>query len=129
MRYVIAMLLFAAACGGKTYAFDTVEQARAQAKENGTQNAQMYRSENKLPDCGIYARGDSTISPECPNGDGWASNELRCPDKLVKLKCSTVSVSLGCMTEEDFRSKVYAQEDGKCQPYEKVPHPLPKMMK
>lgn len=127
MKMMIAALLLSA-CGKDEASFSTVEDARAQAKENGVLNAQAYRSENKLPDCDIYPRGDSTIAPDCPNGDGWASNELRCPNaKTVKLKCSTVSFSLGCMTDEDFKSKIYAQDDGKCQPRNKVPHPLPKL--
>ena len=131
MRNVMMILvLMTSACAGKVYSFDTVEDARRQAKDNATQNAQIYRSDNKMPDCDIYARGDSTISNECPNGDGWASIDLRCPGKgQMKIKCSTVSVALGCMTDDDFKSKVYAQEEGKCQPLEKVPHPLPKLSK
>jgi hypothetical protein len=117
------------ACGGKEYSFQTVEDARAQAKENAVQNAQTYRAENSLADLSIYARGDSTIAPDCPNGDGWASIDLRTADgkPQLKLKCSTVSFALGCMTETDFKSKAYANEDGRCQPLNKVPHPLPKL--
>ena len=129
-RMMIAGAMMLAACGKETVSFSTVEDARGQAKENATKNGQIYRSDNKLPDCEIYARGDSTISNTCPNGDGWASIDLRCADgKKVKLKCSTVSVALGCMTDEDFKTKVYAQDEGNCQPLEKVPHPLPKLTK
>lgn len=126
---VVVATVMTVACGSKEYSFDTVEDARRQAKDNGIQNAQKFRADNKLPDCEIYPRGDSTITNTCPNGDGWASNELRCPNKTIKLKCSTVSDALGCMTEEDFKSRAYAEEDGKCQPLTKVPHPLPKLAK
>lgn len=122
----LMLLLLLVGCGGKGYGFATVEDARAQAKENGVQNAQMYRAENKLADYNIFARGDSTIMPDCPNGDGWASIDLRGPS-TIRLKCSTVSVALGCMPDEDFKTKPYAQEEGRCQPLNKVPHPLPKL--
>ena len=113
----------------KDVSFETTEDARRQAKENAIQNAQIYRSQNKLADYDIYGRGDSTISNSCPNGDGWASNDLvqKETGKKISLKCSTVSVSLGCMTDDDFKSKAYAQEEGKCAPLTRVPHPLPKL--
>lgn len=117
------------ACSKPDASFETTEDARRQAKENGIQNAQLYRSQNKLSDYDIYGRGDSTITNSCPNGDGWASNDLSQKDtgKVIRLKCSTVSVALGCMTEDDFKSKPYAQEEGKCAPLVRVPHPLPKL--
>ena len=46
-----------------------------------------------------------------------------------KIKCSTVSGALGCFSEEDFAKKQYAQDEGHCQPLEKVPFPLPKIAK
>jgi hypothetical protein len=121
----ICLLILLVGCS-KEYSFATVEDARAQAKENGVLNAQQYRAENKLAEHTIYARGDSTIAPECPNGDGWASMDLKGPS-TIKLKCSTVSGALGCMTDEDFKTKPFASEEGKCAPLTKVPHPLPKI--
>jgi hypothetical protein len=50
--------------------FGTVEDARAQAKENAVENAQAFRASANLAEYDIYPRGDSS---ECPNGDGWAS--------------------------------------------------------
>ena len=126
MRILIAVLVLAG-CSSPEVWFSTVEDARAQAKDNAAQNAQLFRASNADPKCGIYSRGDSTISNVCPNGDGWASIDLKCPDGVRKLKCSTVSVALGCMAEDDFKSKSYATDEGKCQPLNKVPHPLPKL--
>lgn len=126
----MVLVVLAAACGGQEeVSFSTLEDARARARENGTMNARRYISDNRLADCDVYARGDSTQSPDCPQGDGWASPELRCKDEhgTVKLKCSTVSDALGCMEESDFKTKAYAADDGKCQPTNKVPHPLPKL--
>lgn len=127
-NFVLLALALAAGCS-KDVSFDTAEDARRQAKENALQNAQQYRSENKLADYEIYSRGDSSITNSCPQGDGWASNELRRkPDNSsIKLKCSTTSVSLGCMTEDDFKSKAYAQEDGSCAPITRVPFPIRKL--
>ena len=46
-----------------------------------------------------------------------------------KVKCSTVSASLGCYLEDDFAKKPFAAEEGRCQPINKVPFPLPKLVK
>lgn len=133
MIFSMVVLASFAACESGPFkeevSFQTVEDARSQAKSNATQNATLYRSANKLSAYDIYARGDSTISNKCPNGDGWASIDLRETNGsgAIKLKCSTVSVALGCLTEDDFKSKSYAQEDGQCAPLNRVPHPLPKL--
>lgn len=113
----------------KSVSFDTVEDARRQVRENSTMIAQIFRSENKLAEYEIYARGDSTQSAECPQGDGWASIDLtdRKANLLIKLKCSTVSLGIGCMTDADFKSKRYAQEEGRCN--REIPFPLPKIAK
>ena len=79
----IAIALCAAlalsACGSKEepVSFATLEDARAQARANGEYNAQLYRAENpRFTDHKIVSHGDSTQSPDCPQGDGWASNTL-----------------------------------------------------
>lgn len=124
------------ACGEKNepVAFATLEDARAQARANGEYNAQLYRAENpRFTDHKIVSHGDSTQSPECPQGDGWASNTIMSVNGKVvekyKLKCSTVSASLGCYMEDDFAKKPFAAEEGHCQSTNKVPFPLPKLAK
>ena len=130
---VVFTLIALLGCGGcsgpkqEEVSFSTVEDARAQAKANATQNAVAYRQSTGQAECQIYARGDSTITNECPNGDGWASMDLICPDGTKKIKCSTVSLALNCLEENDFKGKPYAQDEGHCQPLNKVPHPLPKL--
>lgn len=123
---VFALLL--SACS-KDYSFDTTEDARRQAKENALQNALQYRIDNKLADYDVYSRGDSTITNSCPQGDGWASNDLirKSDNAKVKLKCSTTSTALGCVEENDFKSKAYAQEEGSCAPLTRVPFPIRKL--
>lgn len=113
--------------------FDTLETARKQAKENAEFNARAFRAQlPALASLGIISRGDSTQSPACPQGDGWASIDLvdsETTKAVRKLKCSTVSDSVNCRTDDDFRSSPYANDDGNCQPVTKVPHPLPKIAK
>ena len=114
--------------GAKKVGFDTVEQARTQARENAQLVAQNWRANNQMyAKFHLYMRGDSTISPKCPQGDGWATVDLRDDQGRTekKLKCSTVSMSIGCLESNDFKTKSYASEDGRCNP--DLPHPIKKI--
>lgn len=128
---VIAMSL--TACGPEKVAPDTLETARTQTKANAEWNAQTYRAENpQYANTAISAQTDSTQSPSCPQGDGWASVKLidkANPANKVALKCSTVSSAVGCLTDADFEKKSYSSDDGRCQPVDKVPFPIPKLVK
>lgn len=128
----IVMLLALSACS-KEVSFETLETARAQASENALFNSRSWRAQAPVyAKLGIKARGDSTQSPSCPQGDGWASIDLiddQTGAVRIKLKCSTVSSNVGCREAEDFKSSPYANEDGNCQAVAKVPHPLPKIVK
>lgn len=128
----VLALLTLAACG-KDVSFDTLETARKQAKENAEFNAKTWRAQTKAyGELNIISRGDSTQVPDCPQGDGWASMDLvnpNNPQQKVSLKCSTVSDSVGCREANDYKTSPYANEDGRCQPVTKVPHPLPKIAK
>lgn len=130
VTFISLVILIAVSCVDKPkHNFQVVEDARLQAKENALMLAKQFRAENKMAEWDIYARGDSTISSTCPQGDGWASMELRDPNfhsEAIKLKCSTVSLGIGCMTADDFKNKVYANQEGKCNP--DIPHPLPKIV-
>lgn len=128
---VILMSVFMAGCSGGNASFETVELARNQAKDNSSYVAQVWRSENdEFSQWNLIARGDSTISPSCPQGDGWASIELQNPNNLkekIGIKCSTYSSGLGCVRNEEFKSKKqYSSQENRCN--EHVPHPLPKMI-
>lgn len=129
----IAVLATLAGCNQQTVSFDTLETARKQAKENAEFNARAWRAQAPVTaELGILSRGDSTQAPSCPQGDGWASLDLvdsKSGQIRVKLKCSTVSDSVGCRMDSDFKSSPYANEDGRCQSTDKVPHPLPKIVK
>jgi type II secretory pathway pseudopilin PulG len=113
-------------------AFETVEQARAQARDNAGYNAQMYRANSpQYQTYNVQNNGDSSQSNECPQGDGWASLKLVNPNNvkdIVNIKCSTVSGGIGCLLADEFKSKpAYSGDEGNCQPTNKVPFPLPKI--
>ena len=128
----LAMIVVLPSCKGDNKAsFSALEDSRSMAKANAEWNATSWRATGGYEAFDIISRGDSSQIPECPQGDGWASVDLIAKDKkqVIKLKCSTGSPNIGCLTENDFKTKAYAQEDGKCQPTAKVPYPLPKIGK
>lgn len=120
-----------AGCGKEEVSFSTLESARKQARENADYNARKWRSETKVyTNAILISRGDSTQTSSCPQGDGWVSIDVADPNNgttLAKLKCSTVSDSVGCRVDADFKGSPYANEDGSCAPLNRVPHPLPKI--
>jgi len=131
MKFKLSFLFLAvsllAACGNDEVSFNTQEQARAQAIENAEYNARNWRDTN-APDAKIIMRGDSTISSSCASGDGWATVDLKLPNgSMSQLKCSTVSGTIGCLPKEDFQSRSYAKQDGRCN--SELPFPLPKIVK
>lgn len=117
-------------CSEKSASFETQEQARQQVLDNAEFNAKAYRN-STAPDATIKMRGDSTVGPKCITGDGWVSVDLVNKDTgatLEKLKCSSVSATIGCMTDKDFKErKTYASQDGVCN--KELPFPLPKIAK
>lgn len=131
MNHIIATIAIAIsaaatllACGNDKVSFDTLETARATAKENAEFNARTWRQQAPTyAELGLISRGDSTQSATCPQGDGWASLDLVQKDTgsvRVKLKCSTVSGAIGCRTDTPA-------SEGRCS--SEVPHPLPKIAK
>lgn len=126
--------LLLTACGPKPpepVAFDTLETARAQARSNATFNATKWRADTKLyADLNLIAKGDSTQTAACPQGDGWATFEIvdAKAQPVDSLKCSTVSISVGCRLAKDFKTSPFANEDNQCAPTTRVPHPLPKLV-
>jgi PBP1b-binding outer membrane lipoprotein LpoB len=132
MMIAAAAALALTACS-KDVSFDTLENARKQAKENAEFNARAWRSQlPAMAELSLISRGDSTQAPACPQGDGWATIDVvdqKTAAVRVKLKCSTVSDSVGCRADADFKASPFANEDGRCQSTDKVPHPLPKIAK
>lgn len=129
-KYAFGILaaLTLAGCQQETVSFSTLEDARGTAKANAVFNAQVWRQQT-YPTWSIMSRGDSTQTPDCPQGDGWASIDLIAPnkDQKINLVCSTVSANVGCLEKSDFNSKSYSSDNNRCQSTSKVPFPLPKI--
>lgn len=106
--------------------FAALEEARITARKNAELNAEGWRA-SLYRDFVLVSRSDASQRADCPQGDGWASIDLVSPDKkkVVQIKCSTISTSMGCLLVADFKTKSYAREDGVCQPTSRVPYPLP----
>lgn len=123
-------------CSEKKVGFDTLEDARNTARENALFNAASYRTENpRLEGTRIVSHGDSTQTPDCPQGDGWASVSFlsvtgegkgKEVEKYV-AKCSTVSGALGCYLDKDFTGKPFARQENRCDT--NLPFPLKKIAK
>jgi uncharacterized protein YccT (UPF0319 family) len=129
--FLIGVMSIVVACQQQEkLSFDSVESGRKQANENSEYNAKSYRTAHpEYVGFAISTASDSTQSATCGQGDGWATLSLTNLDKKLKvpLKCSTVSEQLGCMTDEEFKSKSYANQDGRCNM--DIPFPLPKIQK
>lgn len=116
---------------GEEASRDNVQLNYAIAKENAYVNAlQFTQDDPRFAGWKLVKNTDSTISSDCPQGDGWATLLVVSPDnvnKSFKVKCSTHSKELGCFLEDDFNKKPFRNDDGSCQPVTKVPNPLPKI--
>ena len=130
MKTLISAVVLALAlvgCSGDKVSFQTQEDARTQARSNAEYNAKSWRNKNQ-PNGKILMRGDSTIGPNCAQGDGWATVDIEEGNTFTELKCSTVSGTIGCMTTMDFKQRdSYADQDGSCN--NDIPFPLPKIAK
>ena len=125
--FVISVIIHMSTGKSDKVSFTTLEAARAVVNDNAKFNANAWKLQNR-PELVVKMRGDSSQTNECPQGDGWVSVDLvnKANSVVVKLKCSSVSQNLGCMTEIDFAKRQnYSQQDGKCN--KEIPFPLPKI--
>lgn len=122
--FILAIVI--TGCDNNIYSFETVEAQRHTAIDNSGFNAQIYRNAY-YPQLLIKARGDSTISEKCAQGDGWATIDLLEPKTgvlQVELKCSTYSDAIACLSTPDFQKRY---TDGKCD--DTIPVPIPHVVK
>lgn len=136
MKLILALIaaLALAACSNKDVSFNTLEDARSQARSNAEFNATAYRSESpRMQGLKIVSHGDTTQDAACPQGSGWATLSIMNVDKekssieKYKVVCSTVSTAIGCFIESDFQKTPHAKEENRCN--SKLPFPLPKLAK
>ena len=113
----ISSVVFLAACGDEV-SDEHLDLQRQIANDNSRFNAQRWRGENGFEKLGILARGDSTQQKKCSQGDGWASVDLVdavTKQPVIKLKCSTSSMAVGCVKGEDFAARaVLASQENSC---------------
>lgn len=133
--FMLALTIGLSACSDKAVSSTTLEDARSQSLQNGLIVAKAYVRENpRLKGMDVVGHADEHQTAECPQGSGWAylsamRSTVDANDKIigvekVKLVCSTVSASLGCYREADFKETAFAS--GKCD--KKIPFPLPKVI-
>ncbi len=127
---LLACVMMLAACGesGEVASQAVVDQNMVTSRLNAQSNAKAYfpilypegAVDAKLgKPVRILMQSDSTISPACRYGDGWASGEVQFENgKTLAVKCQTNGTGKGingCMTKAEFETKPYAKEEGKCQ--------------
>lgn len=129
LSFISVALFSACKEQGKEVSWQTQETQRSIAIENSEYNARQFRQKNKkYSGYNIMGRGDSTIGKRCANGDGWASVDLVDENQqVIKIKCSTASSSIGCMTKVDFSTRKYAAQEGRCNT--DLPVPMPRILK
>lgn len=108
MNHSLALILSLAltAChSNDTVSWVTEYEARQQGLANAQANATRFR-QVYYPQLALRMRGDSTVRSDCKFGDGWVSIQLIPHDSTsgppIEIKCSTVSVTIGCLTAQDF---------------------------
>jgi hypothetical protein len=113
---VLAFATILAGCGSKEVSLDTLEEQKVIARDNSVFNAQRYKANHPVfSSYSIVPNGDSSQTRQCPQGDGWATLELFKDGKQTqKIKCSTYSAATACLTDEDFKTKPFADEDKRC---------------
>ena len=105
-----------------------LDMAMKTSRDNALYNAKLWRSQNTIYSAyDIMARGDSSQTADCPQGDGWATIELMdlSSQEKLTLKCSPWSAGKGCIDEAHFKASPDAMTDKRCQPTSSIPYPLP----
>lgn len=129
----IAML---SACGKKEEPMVGLElEGNRQASvDNGKMAYLQYASQNpRLKGYQYVPHHDTSITPDCPQGDGWASGSAILTENgavvdKIPMICSTYSPAIGCYRKEDFAAHPKLSiEDGKCADPQIVPRVLPKL--
>lgn len=136
---VFAFLCILTGCSKNEVSNNTLEDARSQSLQNGVTVAKAYIRENpRLAGFDVVGHSDEHQTADCPQGSGWAYLSAMKTDETIldargkatvekiKLVCSTVSASLGCYREIDFKGTNFAANAGKCD--SKLPFPLPKVV-
>ena len=129
MRFALVALLSVACSSQPSVGPAELDMALKTARDNALYNAKLWRASAGEAYSGydIMARGDSSQTVDCPQGDGWATIELvsLAGNSKMTIKCSTWSSGKGCIDEAHFKASPDAMQDKTCQPTTSVPYPLP----
>lgn len=111
-----------------------LEGNRQASVDNAKLAYRQYAADNpRLKGYQYVGHHDSSITPNCPQGDGWASGSAMKSDgstiiDKIPMICSTYSPAIGCYRKEDFDAHPkLAGEDGVCADPQIVPRVLPKL--
>jgi hypothetical protein len=111
--------MFLAACGEKVPS-DIVDQNMTISRENAQLNARRFVAERYPQATQTIVDSDSTVSANCRFGDGWASGKVfKDGVPIAKIKCQTNGSGkglYGCLEDGEYKTKSYADEDGRCNP-------------
>lgn len=136
---VVALTSILAACGNpdnSNVPVDIVDQNQTISRDNAQMNAKRYANERLPLGDKVVAQSDSTISKSCRYGDGWATVDVldanmnkvadntTNPSTFIQLKCQTNGSGkglYGCLTVAEFKTKDYADEEGRCQNLPSLP--------
>lgn len=119
---VIATLL--AACGEKV-PVDVVDQNQTISRDNAPMNAKRFVNQRFPQATQTIVDSDSTVGRDCRFGDGWASGKVFQDGRIIaQIKCQTNGRGKGvegCLLADEFKTKDYANEDGRCQNLPELP--------
>ncbi len=125
------------------FAFQTVEEQRAQGRSNAGAAAAEYQRQNpRILGWESIVKADTTHSSTCPQGDGWAEVVFMRSDReegktknlqieKATVMCSTVSSTQGCVMVapvDNWSKHPSKSHDGTCASTSDVPFPLPKVV-
>lgn len=123
---IVALCATLAACGDNVPQ-DTIDTNMGVARSNAQKSADVFLRTIYPPETvdarlgkplQILMDSDSTIGPACRFGDGWASGVINFDSgKKIKVYCQTNGTGKGingCLTEADFVTKAYKDEDKVC---------------
>jgi hypothetical protein len=143
LAVILGLTLAMAGCGKEESAFQTVEEQRAQGRQNAALVASDYQRQNpRIQGYEPIVKSDTSHNAKCPQGDGWAEVVfmLKTETKDAKgqpviekatVMCSTVSFNEGCVMvspTNNWDKHPKKSMDGQCGPTSEVPMPLPKVV-
>lgn len=112
LMFAVGMLLLACAPSS-----DQVDEHQLISRTNAEYNAKRHARKAIEDVVSVSGQSDSTISADCPYGDGWATIDVKTLSGDEQIKCQTTGSGKGvegCLSLVEFNQKDYANQEGKC---------------